>query len=579
MSGTSPTGGLGAGGGATPPGSNDQRVPEAVIRRRRRFSLIWLIPIVAGAIAVYLVITTLADRGPLITIAFSTGSGITAQQTQVTHKAVSLGMVEDVKLTDDMKRVLVHVRMNRQGAQLLTENARFWVVRPRLSTGNISGLETLVSGAYIEVDPGAPGGAPKREFTGLEEPPGKRSDEPGQSYVLRASRLGSLGPGAPVFYRDVTVGEVLSYDLGNGLGPVTINVFVRKPFDQFVHQNTHFWNASGLSVSLGSSGVHVELESLQALLSGGVAFETPHIRSVTPVSPPNATFQLFDDKGQADSAGYTKKIPFVSYFNSSVGGLGRGSAVEVFGIQIGTVTDVKLMLDSAHGQMRARVSYELQPERVFSDTEVSSEAQPQTVTRALVRQGMRAVLESSNFITGQKDISLQYIPSAPEADVTQEGDALVMPSQGGGLDNITSSLSDIATKLDRIPFDEIGRNLNETLASVNRTVSGPDVKNALQKLSETLTDVQHLVRHADQGLTPVLQRLPKISADLQEAVARANAALGEGGYGGNSDFQRGVSRVLDQVNDAARSIRLLVDFLDRHPEALIRGRTGTAGER
>ncbi len=163
--------------------------------------------------------------------------------------------------------------------------------------------------------------------------------------------------------------------------------------------------------------------------------------------------------------------------------------------------------------------------------------------------------------------------------MTQEGEALVMPSQGGGLDNITTSLSDIATKLDRIPFDQIGRNLNETLASVNRTVSGPDVKNALQKLSATLTDVQHLVRHADQGLTPVLQRLPKISADLQEAVAHANAALGEGGYGGNSDFQRGVARVLDQVNDAARSIRLLVDFLDRHPEALIRGRTGTAGER
>ncbi len=187
------------------------RVPEALIRRRRRFSLFWLIPIVCGGIGIYLVATTLADRGPLITITFKTANGISAQQTQVEHKAVALGMVEDVKLSDDMSHVLVHVRMNRQGERVLTSHARFWVVRPRLTPGSISGLETLVSGAYIEVDPGLAGGARQLEFTGLEEPPGKRSDEPGKSYVLKAKALGSLGPGAPVFYRDVNVGEVLSY--------------------------------------------------------------------------------------------------------------------------------------------------------------------------------------------------------------------------------------------------------------------------------------------------------------------------------------------------------------------------------
>ena len=561
--------------------SQRPRVPDAVTRRRKRFSLIWLIPILAGAIAVYLVITTLLDRGPLITISFKTGSGITAQQTQVTHKAVALGMVEDVKLTDDLKGVQVHVRMNHEGAKLLTDHARFWVVRPRLSSGDISGLETLVSGAYIEVDPGLPGGQPERTFTGLEEPPGMRSDEPGTSYTLRASRLGSLGPGAPIFYRDVSVGEVLSYDLGDGLGPVTINIFVKRPFDKFVHQNTHFWNASGVTVALGGQGVHVEVESLQALLSGGIAFETPHLApmAMAPASKPNAKFTLYDDKSQADSAGFTRRIPFVTYFTTSVSGLTRGSPVDVFGMAVGTVDDVKLMLNGTHGQMRVRVAYDLQPERVFSDDPANQAADPQAVTQALVAQGMRAVLESSSFITGQKQISLQYVPNASVAGVGKEGDALVMPSQGGGLDNIMGSLSDIATKLDKIPFEEIGKNLNATLASANRVVSGPEVRNALTKLSETLSDVQHLVRHADQGATPLLQRLPKISAELQQAVERANAALGEGGYGGNSDFSRGVSRVLDQVNDAARSIRLLADFLDRHPEALIRGRTAQAGER
>ncbi len=573
-------------GGAGDPGGGGQHtqgpntnVPDAVVRRRRRFSLIWLIPIVAGAIAIYLIFTTLANRGPLITITFKTGSGISAQQTQVTHKAVSLGMVEDVKLSDDMRTVLVHVRMNRQGATILTDHARFWVVRPRLSTGSISGLETLVSGAYIEVDPGPPGGEAKRDFAGLDDPPGNRSDEPGRAYTLKAARLGSLGPGAPIFYRDVEVGEVLGYDLGDGLGPVTINIFVRQPFDKFVHQNTHFWNASGISANFGASGLHVELESLQAILSGGIAFETPHQRMIAPVSNVDATFKLYESKNDADAAGFRKNIPFVTYFTSSVAGLARGSSVEVFGIQIGTVTDVHLVMDDTTSKIRARVAYDLQPDRVFPSEQVDRESDPSVVTGSLVRQGMRAVLESSSFITGQKDISLQFVPNAPIATIGREGGAMVMPSQGGGLDNIMSSFSDIADKLNQIPFADIGRNLDETLHSLNQTVSGPDVKNALQKLSETLTDVQHLVRHADQGLTPVLQKLPKISADLQQAVARANAALGEGGYGGNSDFQRGVARVLDQVNDAARSIRLLVDFLDRHPEALIRGRTAQAGER
>jgi paraquat-inducible protein B len=554
--------------------------PDAVVRRRRRFSLIWLIPIIAGAIAIYLIITTLADRGPLITIAFKTGSGITAQQTEVTHKAVALGMVENVRLSDDLTRVLIEVRMNRQGAKILTDHARFWVVRPRLSTGNISGLETLVSGAYIEVDPGDPGGEPERNFTGLEEPPGTRSDEPGTGYSLRASRLGSLGPGAPIFYRDVTVGEVLSYDLGDGLGPVTINVFVRQPFDKFVHQNTRFFNASGLSVSLGAQGLHVEMESLQALLSGGIAFETPHARDMAArPSPPNHRFVLYESKTDAEAAGFTKQLPFVTYFTSSVAGLARGSPVTVFGIQIGTVTDVKLLLDPGHGQARARVTYALQPERVFYEDASVTGADPDYVTRSLVRQGMRAVLESSNFITGQKAIALEYVPNAPPVALSYEGDAMVMPSQGGGLDNITTSLSDIATKLDKIPFEEIGKNLNSTLASVNRVVSGPDVQQALVKLRETLTDAQHLVRHADSGMAPVFQRLPKISDELQHAVERANTALGEGGYGSNSDFQRNISSLLGQVNDAARSIRLLADFLERHPEALIRGRTGTATEK
>ncbi len=558
---------------------SDRPVPDAVARRRRRFSLVWLIPIVAGGIAVYLIFTTLTDRGPLITITFNTGTGIAAQQTEVKHKDVALGMVEDVHLATDFSHVTVHVRMNEEGARVATDHARFWVVRPRLSTGNISGLETLLSGAYIEVDPGAPGGTQQREFVGLEDPPGVRSDEPGRTFTLKAASLGSIGAGSPIFYRDVNVGEVLGYDLGDGLGPVTINIFVRSPFDKFVHEQTHFWNTSGVSVGVGPSGIHLELQSIQALLAGGIAFETPKFAAKAPQSPSGSLFHLYTDKSEADAAGFQRQIPFVTYYTSSVSGLDRGSAVEIFGIQIGTVQDVRLEVDTHSGAVQARVAFDVQPERASDLGGAGGQVNPREFVASLVARGMRAVLESSNFLTGQKDIALEFVPNAKPAQLGTEGEALLMPSQSGGLDNLENSLSDIASKIDAIPFDDIGKNLNAALASVNRVVSGPDVRNALQKLSETLTDVQHLVRHADQGLTPALQRLPQISADLQQAVAKANNALGEGGYGSNSDFQRNMSRLLDQVNDAARSIRLLADFLDRHPEALIRGRTSQATER
>jgi paraquat-inducible protein B len=293
------------------------------------------------------------------------------------------------------------------------------------------------------VDPGDPGGAPKYDFVGLPEPPGVRSDEPGKTYRLLASRLGSLGPGSPLFYRDVAVGEVLGYDLGDGVRPITIDAFVRAPYDKFVHDSTHFFNSSGVSLTVGAEGLHLELESLQALLSGAVTFETPRFLAEAPVSDAGHTFKLYDNQTEADAAGFARNIPFVTYFTSSVSGLGRGSEVEIFGIQVGAVTDVRLVMDPLVGKMRARVAFDLQPERVFSEAQVLSQPNPEHVTKALVQAGMRAVLNSSNIVTGQKDISLQYVPGAPPATLGHEGDSLVLPSQGGGLDNITSSLSDI----------------------------------------------------------------------------------------------------------------------------------------
>ena len=532
------------------------RPPATAHVRRSKFSLVWVIPLVAIAIAIYLGVRTVRSEGPLITLTFKTGDGLVAGQTRVRHKAVELGQVETVRLSDDMQSVVVTVRMRREAAPYLTDQSRFWVVRARLSSGSISGIETLLSGSYIEMDPGGRDGKEVKQFTGLENPPGVRSGEPGRTFLLKAERIGTLGAGAPVFYRDITVGEVLGYDIGNGTGPVTVSVFVRSPFDGFVREGSHFWNASGLSVQIGAEGVHVEVASLQALVGGGVAFDASRGQPEAKPAADGAEFPLFRSFADAQAAGYKNRQQFVAYFETSVRGLSRGSAVEFYGLQIGTVDEIALDVDPVTAKARVRVRFEVQPERI--DYKTANEGNPIEIARRLVERGMRAQLRTSSYLTGSMVLAMDFVPGAPKADLQMEDGVPVVPSVGGGLDGILTAVANIANKLDRLPLDEIGSNLNRTL----RSASG------------AMSSVQELARKADQGLSPVLQRLPALVAGLQDAVARAGRTFGsiDSSYGKDSQFNRELERAMTQVGDTARSIRLLADYLDRHPEALVRGR-------
>ena len=532
--------------------------------RRSRVSLVWLIPLVAALIAGFLGYRTIQDEGPLVTITFRSADGLVAGQTRVRHKAVDLGLVEAIRLSGDMSHVVVTVRMRREAAPYLTDRARFWVVRARLSSGSLSGIETLVSGSYIEMDPGGRDGQRQYEFPGLEQVPGVRTGEPGRTFALRADRIGSLGPGAPVFYRDITVGEVLGYDIGDGAGPVAVSVFIRAPYDGFVRQGTHFWNASGLSVQVGAEGIHVELASLQAVLSGGVAFDSPRAFNAIEV-PEGSEFTLYRSFADAQGAGYTTKQAFVTYFQSSVRGLARDAPVEFYGIQVGAVTDVALELNPQTGEARVRVRLEVQPERIMGPEQLAEKNDAIEVSRRLVKRGMRAQLRTASYLTGQMVLALDFVPNAPPAELGLENGELVLPSMGGGLDNIVLAASNIASKLDRLPLDEIGQSLNGTL----RSASG------------AMTSIQNLANKTDAGLTPALKRLPELTAALHDALARAGRVFGsiDTSYGYNSQFQRELERAMTQVGDTARSIRLLADFLDRHPEALVRGRAGVAATR
>jgi len=517
--------------------------PRRAALRRRRFSFVWAIPIIAAIIAGYLGYRTIIEQGPVLTLSFDTAQGLAAGQTQVKYKAVALGTVDSIDLSSDNSHVIVKVRMNNVGRRFLTSHARFWVVRPRFTPSDLSGLDTLVSGAFIAVDPGLPGGHSQVSFIGLEEPPGVRSNEPGHTYVLKADSIGSLDTGSPVFYRDVQVGEVLGYDLGNGLGPVTVNVFVRAPFDNLVKAQSHFWNASGITAALSGGGFHLEFQSLQAIVSGAVAFDIPPDAQASAPSADNSVFYLYHSEDDANAAGYQTNIPLVAYFTSSVAGLQDGAPVDVLGIQVGQVTDVRLMVGLPNGGVKVRVAMDLQPERVMPKTSAApATIDTATILQNMVNQGMRAELETASYVTSQKEISLSIIPGAGPAPLQREGDAFVLPSHSGGLDNAIASLTDISAKLDKIPFEKIGENLNTLLITTNRTLGGKQMKQTLTSLSQTLNSANATLNGVNQD------------------------------YGNDSDFQRSLQQLLQEANAAMQSIKQLTDYLNRNPQALLLGR-------
>lgn len=540
--------------------------------RRTRFSVIWLIPIIAVAIAAWLAWRSFADRGPDITVTFDTASGLTAGQTQVKNKAVTLGTVQDIDLTPDMRRVIVHIRMNADSGNILTEHTRFWVVRPRINGASITGLETLLSGAYIGIDPGEPGGRYQTSFTGLETAPGIRSDQPGSTFMLVTPTLGSIGEGAPVFFRDMAVGEVLGHTMPpGGEGPIMVQVFIRSPYDHYLRTDTRFWNVSGVQVGLGAGGLKVQLTSLQALFSGGVAFGLPSRRQNVdaPRAPADSLFKLYASQADADNARYHQRVKVATYLDSSVKGLAAGAQVAMFGIQVGSVTEVALKVDENTATARVRVAMELEPERVLN-TLSAKEAGRNDLLRAFVEKGMRASVGSASFLTGESLIDLNFVKNAKPASVTYEGDVIVIPSQPGGFDGIMASAATTMDKVAAMPLTQIGEHVNDLLAHADQTIASPDVKKSLVALRESLQHMSQLAQHADDGMKPLLKRLPEMSAALENTLHSAQAVLSS--YGGDTDFHRDLQGMVVQMEQAMRSVRFLVDYLNHHPNALIMGR-------
>jgi paraquat-inducible protein B len=519
--------------------------PAAVVEAKSRFSFVWLVPIVAALIGAWLAYTAFSERGPEITITFESGEGLAAGKTKVKYKDIEVGMVQSVELADDLSHVVVTAELASGAERYLTHNTRFWVERARISAGQVSGLGTVFSGAYIGMDP-VREGERERHFTGLEVPPVVTRDEPGRHFTLRSETLGSVEVGVPVFYRSIRVGQVVAYELDESGDFVTAEVFVKSPHDQRVRDNTRFWNASGLDISLSAQGIQVDTTSVVSMLIGGVAFDTPENLEPGREVDDDHVFYMYPNRQASLEQTYALKRRFLLYFGGSVDGLVPGSSVVFRGIELGKVLDVRLQFDPEALEFEIPVLIEIEPERIeFTDVPTD---EPDDRAAGLVKRGLRAQLGRGNLLTGQLQVVLDIHPDAPPAELRFEGSYAVIPTVPTPLEEITTSVAHILDRIEKVPLEQIGEDLHESLVA----------------LRATLDETRGVSKQLNEELAPTLGAT---LAQLEEAAGSTNAMLSP-----DSPMRREMQRSLTELAEAARSMRLLLEYLEQHPESLLRGK-------
>lgn len=525
----------------------DDKLPEAIVDDRRRISLVWLIPLVAICAAAWLGYHTVTQQGPLITISFQTAEGLEAGKTRVRFKDVDVGLVEAIELSPDLRRVQVRARLAGSVADYLNDNTRFWVARPRLSATQVSGLGTLLGGSFIAVDLSTQG-TPQDTFVGLETPPIVTATEQGRTFTLTADALGSLSVGSPLLYRGIEAGRVVGYQLREPHG-VDIQVFVDAPHDAAVGANTRFWNASGIGLSLDASGIRLDTQSLTSVLLGGIAFGTPSGSDSGAPADEGSAFRLYADERAAFERRFGVRETWQLAFAGSVRGLLPGAPVELRGIRIGEVLDVQLQLDAERRTANIPVTIAIEPDRLGVPETGDKGSQPRDIDRALwdrlVHNGLRAQLKTGNLISGALYVDLDFYPDDESREIVWgQGGIPELPTVPTPLDELRGLL----TRLARLPLDRMGEDLSATLAALR------DTMNATNGLLERLD------RETASELSKTLEQTRSTLSSLERVLKP------------NSPLQAEAQRALQEFGSAARSFRIMADYLERHPEALIRGK-------
>ncbi|MDF0600240.1 MlaD family protein [Psychromarinibacter sp. C21-152] len=579
-----------------------------------RLSFVWLVPVLALAISLGVAWQSYSERGVLIEIAFESASGIAADRTELKYRDVSVGTVEDVSFSEDLGEVVVAVRVDRTLAPYLDSDAEFWVVQPEVSVRGISGLNTVLSGVYIEGSWDNDPGEPMTRFTGLPRPPLASPTRAGTALVLRARDGNSIAAGAPILYKGIPVGAIEAPQLAEDGDGVSINAFVEAPYDRLLTSNTRFWDISGVSVSLGAGGVSLDFSSLASLVEGGISFDTM-VSGGDPVER-GQSFQLYADQPAARASLLTdrsaERLRVLAVFDGSVSGLSQGTTVRFQGVPVGEVTEIAMVAEDIDGRkvVRLNATLALAPDRLGLGEDASTQ-EALALLDDYVAQGLRARLASASLLSSQLVVELAEFPdSDPAWIVNEEGRLPELPTAESDLADLNATAQGVFERINALPIEELLASAQTLLVSANEVVSAEETRAVIPELTGTLAEARTLIPELAATLDEAratLTEARQIAAELREggATAAVNGALDSAAnaanavetaagalppivarldtlasrteavlnaYSDNSRLINSALTTLRDISEAADALRGLARTLQRNPNSLLMGR-------
>lgn len=543
-------------------------LPEVELHEQRWPSPVWLIPLAAIVIGLWLMLQAWYQKGPTITVQFTSAEGIEAGTTEVRYKAVTVGKLRKLRLSDDLKTIEAVLELNKEIGRHLGNDAKFWVVSPRVTRSGVSGLSTFFSGTYIGMDPGT-NTDDQSFYKGEERPPVIAPTENGRRFFLMSDSLGSMDIGAPVFFKQLQVGEVIDYQLLQDRSQVRLEVFIRDPYYDFVHGNSRFWNASGAEFKMSAAGAEFRMESLASLLIGGIGFETPTSLSAGEISAEGATFPLYASYSDTQKEQFSQRLYYVMYFNGSVRGLTVGSPLEYQGIPVGQVENIDIRMNRESLDVRVPVLVSIQPQH-FDSAITLPEAEE--AMQKLVNKGLRAKLETASLLTGQKLITLSMEKEPEPAQIVKTQFYSEFPTTGSAFEDLPLMATDVMISLE------------DTLTGINKLVNSGKLDKAVDNLNGVLAEAEQAVKAAKQAiqqvdkatLPSVTQDVNKITLDLGKTLQKIQGSMTHIDQltARNSPTQHQLEEMLEELTAASRSVRSLTETLQRQPASLLRGKTG-----
>ena len=491
-------------------------------------STIWLIPFTALLIGLWIAWLSWYQQGPTITISFQDAEGLHAGKSKIRFRSIDLGTVSEMRLSEDRKRVIVTAELEKGAESYLSPNTRFWVVRPQIGINRISGLQTLLSGSYISMDISSSetDDSDQREFVGLETAPEVTVDTAGKSFRLQAEKRGSVSPGNPIYYRNIETGIVTDVKLDPATRQVNFQIFIREPYAQLVTKNSVFWDAGGFSAKLGAGGVEISMESLESLISGGIAFGLPKGAVAGEAATQDKLFQLHQSETQAQKRRHLESTRYTLYFSDSVRGLTIGAPVEFNGIHIGEVLSIEAEYDTKTPAIRIPVTIEVHS-GILRPTGEAPKDDKALLTK-LIKKGLRATMKTGNLLTGSQFVDLTLLADAKEPKTLAGIDPSypVIPTVSAGFSLLQQRVDAVFARLNEIPLESIGKNLDTSLAEMSKT---------LRATNKTLAGI-------DKTMSP------------------------------NSQLQTQILKTMNDFSAASKAIRDLSRMIERNPQSLLLGK-------